>query len=90
MLTKKERKKVRKQQRREREVEIQEKIRLGLVDKPEPKGWSLQYCGSSTEWYCCGIVRISNLMRVLGNDAVQDPTKVEAMVRAQMAAERQR
>ena len=38
MLTKKERKKVRKQQRREREVELQEKIRLGLVDKPEPKG----------------------------------------------------
>ena len=33
----------------------QEKIRLGLVDKPEPKGWSLQYCGSSTEWYCCGM-----------------------------------
>ena len=26
-------------------------------------------------------------MRVLGNDAVQDPTKVEAMVRAQMVSE---
>ena len=34
-------------------------------------------------------VRISNLMRVLGSEAVQDPTKVEAHVRAQMA-ERQR
>ena len=34
-------------------------------------------------------VRISNLMRVLGNEAVQDPTKVEAHVRSQMA-ERQR
>jgi U4/U6 small nuclear ribonucleoprotein PRP3 len=34
-------------------------------------------------------VKISNLMRVLGNEAVQDPTKIEAHVRAQMA-ERQR
>ncbi|XP_071787847.1 U4/U6 small nuclear ribonucleoprotein Prp3-like [Asterias amurensis] len=30
-------------------------------------------------------VRMANLMRVLGNEAVQDPTKVEAHVRAQMA-----
>jgi len=28
---------------------------------------------------------MANLMRVLGTDAVQDPTKVEAHVRAQMA-----
>ena len=34
-------------------------------------------------------VRISNLMRVLGSEAVQDPTKIEAHVRAQMA-ERQK
>lgn len=31
------------------------------------------------------VVKISNLMRVLGNEAIQDPTKVEAHVRAQMA-----
>lgn len=31
-------------------------------------------------------VKISNLMRVLASEAVQDPTKVEAHVRAQMAA----
>ncbi|XP_052796317.1 U4/U6 small nuclear ribonucleoprotein Prp3-like [Mya arenaria] len=30
-------------------------------------------------------VRMANLMRVLGSEAVQDPTKVEAHVRAQMA-----
>ena len=30
-------------------------------------------------------VKMSNLMRVLGNEAVQDPTKVEAHVRKQMA-----
>ena len=35
------------------------------------------------------IVRISNMMRVLGTDAVQDPTKITARVKAQMA-ERQR
>lgn len=34
-------------------------------------------------------VRISNLMRVLGTEAVQDPTKITAHVKAQMA-ERQR
>ena len=34
-------------------------------------------------------MRIANLMRVLCSEAVQDPTKVEATVRAQ-AAERQK
>lgn len=40
MLTKKERKKIRKQRRRELELEKQEKIRFGFIDKPEPKGLS--------------------------------------------------
>ena len=31
------------------------------------------------------LVRLANLMRVLGTEAVQDPTKIEAQVRAQMA-----
>lgn len=31
------------------------------------------------------LVRISNMMRVLGNDAIQDPTKITAQVKAQMA-----
>ena len=66
-LTKKERKKLRRQNRREAWKEEQEKIRLGLIDAPEPK------------------LKISNLMRVLGNEAVQDPTKIEAHVREQMA-----
>lgn len=66
-LTKKERKKLRRQNRREAWKEEQEKIRLGLVDPPEPK------------------LKISNLMRVLGTEAVQDPTKIEAHVREQMA-----
>uniref|UniRef100_A0A8D8M182 U4/U6 small nuclear ribonucleoprotein Prp3 n=1 Tax=Cacopsylla melanoneura TaxID=428564 RepID=A0A8D8M182_9HEMI len=66
-LTDKERKKLRRQNRREAWKEEQEKIRLGLEPPPEPK------------------LRISNLMRVLGTEAVQDPTKMEAHVRAQMA-----
>jgi U4/U6 small nuclear ribonucleoprotein PRP3 len=66
-LTHKERKKLRRQNRREAWKEEQEKIRLGLEPPPEPK------------------LRISNLMRVLGTEAVQDPTKIEAHVRQQMA-----
>ncbi|XP_064463829.1 U4/U6 small nuclear ribonucleoprotein Prp3-like isoform X2 [Ornithodoros turicata] len=65
-LTKKERKKLRRQNRREAWKEKQEKIRLGLDPPPEPK------------------VRMSNLMRVLGTQQVQDPTKIEAHVREQM------
>ncbi|VDP43379.1 unnamed protein product [Soboliphyme baturini] len=66
-LTKKEQKKLRRQNRKEMQREKQEKIRLGLEPPPEPK------------------VKISNLMRVLGSQAVQDPTKMEAHVREQMA-----
>ncbi|KAJ3023575.1 hypothetical protein HKX48_002448 [Thoreauomyces humboldtii] len=35
-------------------------------------------------------VKISNLMMVLGNEAILDPTQVEAQVRAQMAARKQK
>ncbi len=66
-LTKKERKKLRRQNRRETWKEKQERVRLGLDPAPAAK------------------VRISNLMRVLGVEAVQDPTKIEAQVRKQMA-----
>ena len=62
-LTKKERKKLRRQNRREAWKEKQDKIRLGLINPDQPK------------------VKMSNLMRVLGTEAVQDPTKVEAHVR---------
>ncbi|NXI21803.1 PRPF3 protein, partial [Sterrhoptilus dennistouni] len=50
---------------------------------------SLSHCHvqwePSQHLYHSFAVRISNLMRVLGTEAVQDPTKVEAHVRAQMA-----
>ncbi|XP_074661337.1 U4/U6 small nuclear ribonucleoprotein Prp3-like [Tubulanus polymorphus] len=67
ILTKQERKKLRRQNRTEAQKDVTEKIRLGLMPPPEPK------------------VRMANLMRVLGTEAVQDPTKIEAHVRAQMA-----
>ncbi|NXW54766.1 PRPF3 protein, partial [Eurystomus gularis] len=56
--------------------------------------WSLRCPGTANRWPAGAShsssplslpVRISNLMRVLGTEAVQDPTKVEAHVRAQMA-----
>ncbi|KAI7865375.1 pre-mRNA processing factor 3-domain-containing protein [Spinellus fusiger] len=66
MLTTKERKKLRRQQRQETQKEKQDKIRLGLLPPDPPK------------------VKISNLMRVLGDEAIQDPTKIEAKVRKEM------
>ena len=36
-------------------------------------------------WFPPFSVRMANLMRVLGTEAVQDPTKVEQHVREQMA-----
>lgn len=39
-LTKKEQKKLRRQTRREGQKEMQEKVRLGLMPPPEPKGES--------------------------------------------------
>ncbi|KAI8092931.1 pre-mRNA processing factor 3-domain-containing protein [Halteromyces radiatus] len=66
MLTKKERKKLRRQRRLETQKDKQDKIRLGLLPPDPPK------------------VKISNLMKVLGDEAIQDPTKVEAKVRKEM------
>ena len=41
-LTKKEQKKLRRQTRREAQKELQEKVRLGLMPPPEPKGTDLR------------------------------------------------
>ena len=87
MLTAKERKKMRRQNRIEALKEEQEKIRLGLALPPEPKG--IYKCISIWRRWPVNkrfiSVKISNLMRVLGTEAVQDPTKVEEYVRNQMA-----
>lgn len=67
MLTATERKKIRRQNRAEREKEKQDKITLGLLPPPEPK------------------VKLSNMMRVLSEQAVADPSAIEKKVREQVA-----
>ncbi|KAJ2490983.1 U4/U5/U6 small nuclear ribonucleoprotein prp3 [Coemansia sp. RSA 2050] len=68
MLTRKERKKVRRQRRIESQREHREKVMLGLLPPDEPK------------------LRMSNFMRIMANQSVPDPTKLEAEVRRQMQA----
>ncbi|DAZ95508.1 TPA: hypothetical protein N0F65_001847 [Lagenidium giganteum] len=67
MLTAAERKKIRRQNRADREKEKQDKIALGLLPPPEPK------------------VKLSNMMRVLSEQAVADPSAIEKKVRQQIA-----
>ncbi|KAK1442638.1 U4/U6-associated RNA splicing factor-related protein [Babesia gibsoni] len=66
MLTKDERKKLRRRKRQEMFKKIQDKIRVGLIPPPPPK------------------LKLSNLMRVLKDASVADPSKVEKQVREQM------
>lgn len=65
-LTKKERKRMRKNDRQLRHKEMQDRIKLGLDPPPEPK------------------VKLSNLMNVLTNEAIRDPTAVENRVKQQV------
>ncbi|KAF8180386.1 small nuclear ribonucleoprotein hPrp3 [Pholiota molesta] len=67
MLTKKERKKMRKLRRKEELQDKRDRIRMGLLPPDPPK------------------VRLVNMMKVLTSDAVQDPTRVEARVRREVA-----
>lgn len=65
-LTKKEMKRVRRNERQARHQEKQDRIRLGLDPPPPPK------------------VKLSNLMNVLTNEAIKDPTGVEMKVRKEV------
>jgi len=65
-LTKKERKRIRKQARAGRENEKRDKIMMGLIPAPEPK------------------FKLSNFMKLIGDQAVADPSKVEQRVMQQM------
>lgn len=74
-LTPEERKKLRRQRRLEAQKELQEKISLGLIPPPPPK------------------VKLSSLPRMLaqpgnalGDESVQDPTRIAAEIRAQSVA----
>jgi len=59
LLTKAERKKLRRQGRTEAQKELQEKIRLGLIPPPEPKGLLYVYCYVSKFWKMLTITAVS-------------------------------
>lgn len=84
MLTTKERKKMRRQRRAEALKDKRDKIRLGLLEPDAPKGKYLKVDLCRLFVLIHSLVKISNLMRVLGEEAIQDPTKVEAKVRKEM------
>ena len=65
-LTQKERKRIRKQAREERELEKRDKMAMGLIPAAEPK------------------FKLSNFMKILGDQAVADPSKIEQKVMEQM------
>ena len=66
MLTKKERKKMRRQRRNAAMKDHQDRVKMGLLPPDPPK------------------IKLSNMMRVLTQEAVADPTKVESRVRREM------
>ncbi|KAJ2798259.1 U4/U5/U6 small nuclear ribonucleoprotein prp3 [Coemansia guatemalensis] len=68
ILTRQERKKIRRQRRQEEQRERREKTMLGLLPPEEPK------------------LRMSNFMRIMANQSVPDPTRLEAEVRRQVNA----
>lgn len=65
-LTKKELKRIRRNDRHEKQKDKQDRIKLGLDPPPPPK------------------VKLSNLMNVLTNEAIKDPTAVEMKVREEV------
>lgn len=65
-LTKRERKRIRRSAREEREREKRDKMLMGLIPPPEPK------------------FKLSNFMKILGDQAISDPSKVEKRVVQQM------
>ncbi|KAG2736505.1 hypothetical protein G9P44_000595 [Scheffersomyces stipitis] len=65
-LTKKERKRIRKNERSEKHKDKQDRIKLGLDAPPPPK------------------VKLSNLMNILTNEAIKDPTAIEMRVRQEV------
>ncbi|KAJ6590522.1 pre-mRNA processing factor 3-domain-containing protein [Mycena vulgaris] len=67
MLTKKERKKMRKLKRMDELQDKRDRVAMGLIPPDPPK------------------VRLSNMMKVLTSDHVQDPTRVEARIRREVA-----
>jgi U4/U6 small nuclear ribonucleoprotein PRP3 len=73
-----------------RASELQDKrdrIRMGLLPPDPPKGMSYFVQNTHLMTYVL-LVGLKNLMKVLTSDAVQDPTRVEARVRREVAVRR--
>ena len=71
-----------------RQAELQDKrdrIRMGLIPPDPPKGTRSYPSLLTGVRLTVLIVRLANLMKVLTSDAVQDPTRVEARVRREVA-----
>jgi U4/U6 small nuclear ribonucleoprotein PRP3 len=62
-LTEKEKKKLRRMKRLDKEKDKQEKVKLGLLPAPLPK------------------VKLSNYMKIMGKEAIADPSRVEQKVK---------
>lgn len=63
-LTDKEKKRLRRMKRLDKEKDKQEKVKLGLLPVPPPK------------------VKLSNYMKIMGKEAIADPSRVEQKVRS--------
>ena len=76
---------MRKQRRQAEHQDKRDRIRMGLIPPDPPKG-HYDTCSivSPADAYSF-VVRLANLMKVLTSDAVQDPTRVEARVRREVA-----
>lgn len=74
--------------KRRRAAELQDKrdrIRMGLIPPDPPKGKCLCDRLGVNHINVLIPVRLANIMKVLTSDAVQDPTRVEARVRREVA-----
>ena len=76
---------MRKQRREAERQDKTDRIRMGLIPPDPPKGLLAFHALSSVTNICFLSVRLANLMKVLTSDAVQDPTRVEARVRREVA-----
>ena len=91
-LTPKEQAKLRRQKRMENLKEHQTKVRLGLLppDPPSKCCSFLSPCSQQADSKLLTEVKLKNMMRVLGEDAVKDPTAVEAKVNREIAERSQK
>jgi U4/U6 small nuclear ribonucleoprotein PRP3 len=74
-----------------RASELQDKrdrIRMGLLPPDPPKGMYFHWTGRCHRVLIYLSVGLKNLMKVLTSDAIQDPTRVEARVRREVAMRR--